>query len=282
MNYALDALWWELKEPKVRDLATLLVAPSPWETGVELPVSTLLGETGFRFLLQLDQMPEALHSFLAEQTVTSRLGLYAEYLLMFWFSHAPHCQLLAHNFVINENGKTLGALDFLVLINDAPFHLELTCKYYGGCSQKLDEFVGLNTDDVLLNKVEKLKHQLNLSVRDDVQALCQHYAVKAVQAASIVRGNLFVPIGNINLSDDSVLNPYGWYGTLVEDIDDLAEFKEARFARLSSLYLLAPARVSLDETLGLDEIFGGAIFTLLQLRFDGFYHEVQRFMVKGG
>lgn len=281
MNYALDALWWELKEPEVRDLAVLLVAPSPWRTGMELPVSTLLGATGFRFLLQLEQQPEALHVFLAEQPAIFRLGLYAEHLLMFWFSHAPHCQLLARNFAINENGRTLGALDFLVLINDVPFHLELTCKYYGGRSQKLDEFVGLDTDDVLLDKVEKIKHQLSLSIHDDVTALAQKHGIKAFQAASIVRGNLFVLSGNIQVLDDSVLNPYGWHGALIDDVEDLAEFQEARFAKLSPLHLLAPARVSLDESLGFDEISGG-IFALLQLRFDGFYHEVQRFMVGEG
>ena len=44
MNYALDALWWKLATPSVRDLATLLTAPPLWQSGCELSVRALLGE----------------------------------------------------------------------------------------------------------------------------------------------------------------------------------------------------------------------------------------------
>ena len=53
MNYALDALWWRLADPHVRALAALLTAPAPWHSGCEMPVHTLLGAHGFRFLLAL-------------------------------------------------------------------------------------------------------------------------------------------------------------------------------------------------------------------------------------
>ena len=42
MNYALDALWWKLSHPSVRDLATLLTAPPLWQSGCELSVLELL------------------------------------------------------------------------------------------------------------------------------------------------------------------------------------------------------------------------------------------------
>ena len=54
MNYALDALWWRLTDPDVRALAAVLTAPALWHSGSELPVAALLGERGFRFLLELD------------------------------------------------------------------------------------------------------------------------------------------------------------------------------------------------------------------------------------
>ena len=65
MNYALDALWWRLTNPQVRDLASLLTAPALWHSGCELSVRQLLGEQGFRFLLALDERPQPLQQFLA-------------------------------------------------------------------------------------------------------------------------------------------------------------------------------------------------------------------------
>ena len=57
MNYALDAIWWRLRHPAVRDLAALLTAPPLWHSGCELPIPRLLGSQGFRFLLSLDDAP---------------------------------------------------------------------------------------------------------------------------------------------------------------------------------------------------------------------------------
>ena len=108
MNYALDALWWKLQTPAVRDLAVLLTAPPPWLSGAELPVRTLLGEDGFRYLLALDDNPAPLQHFLQTHAPFGRrLGVYAEQLLAFWLAHAPHTRLLAHNLpVLAANGQT--------------------------------------------------------------------------------------------------------------------------------------------------------------------------------
>ncbi len=54
MNFALDAIWWRLSNPHIRALASVLVAPALWRTGRELSVRELLGERGFRYLLDLD------------------------------------------------------------------------------------------------------------------------------------------------------------------------------------------------------------------------------------
>ena len=91
MNYSLDALWWELKTDAVRDLASLLTAPSLWQTNCELSRRALLGDTGFRYLLALDDQPDVLYQYLqAASRQSHRLGFYAEHLLAFWFAHAPH------------------------------------------------------------------------------------------------------------------------------------------------------------------------------------------------
>ena len=162
MNYALDAIWWRLSHPAVRDLAALLTAPPLWHSGCELPIPRLLGSQGFRFLLSLDAAPAPLTQWLEQEAPFGhRLGHYAESLLAFWLAHAPHCQLIARNHPVHsESGQTLGAADFLCLLDSAPYHLELTCKYYG--STTTDDFQGLNPADTLLGKAAKLQQQCRL------------------------------------------------------------------------------------------------------------------------
>ena len=162
MNYALDAIWWRLSHPAVRDLASLLTAPPLWHSGCELPIPRLLGSQGFRFLLSLDNAPAPLTQWLEQEAPFGhRLGRYAESLLTFWLAHAPHCQLIARNHPVrSESGQTLGAADFLCLLDSAPYHLELTCKYYG--STTTDDFQGLNPADTLLGKAAKLQQQCHL------------------------------------------------------------------------------------------------------------------------
>ena len=162
MNYALDAIWWRLRHPAVRDLAALLTAPPLWHSGCELPIPRLLGSQGFRFLLSLDDAPAPLTQWLEpEAPFGHRLGHYAESLLAFWLAHAPHCQLIARNHPVrSESGQTLGAADFLSLLDSVPYHLELTCKYYGGTTPA--DFQGLNPADTLLGKAAKLQQQCRL------------------------------------------------------------------------------------------------------------------------
>ena len=133
MNYALDALWWKLTAPSVRDLASLLTAPPLWQSGCELSVRELLGEQGFRYLLALDADPAPLTEHLTQRAPFGhRLGIYAEELLAFWFAHAPHAKLHARNLPVFSDGQTLGAADFVVSLNRQVYHIELACKYYGG------------------------------------------------------------------------------------------------------------------------------------------------------
>lgn len=162
MNYALDAIWWRLRHPAVRDLAALLTAPPLWYSGCELPIPRLLGSQGFRFLLSLDSQPAPLQQWLEQEAPFGhRLGRYAESLLAFWLARAPHCQLIARNHPVrSESGHTLGAADFLCLLDSAPYHLELTCKYYGGTTP--EDFQGLNPADTLLGKTAKLQQQCRL------------------------------------------------------------------------------------------------------------------------
>ena len=129
MNFALDAIWWRLSNPHIRALASVLVAPALWRTGRELSVRELLGERGFRYLLDLDDNK----SFrLPENVGNPLLGKYAENLLAFWLANAPHSRLLGRNVqLFNLKNQLVGELDFVAQLNGRIYHIELACKYFG-------------------------------------------------------------------------------------------------------------------------------------------------------
>ena len=317
MNYALDAIWWRLSHPAVRDLAALLTAPPLWHSGCELPIPRLLGSQGFRFLLSLDDAPASLTQWLEQEAPFGhRLGRYAESLLTFWLAHAPHCQLIARNHPVrSESGQTLGAADFLCLLDSAPYHLELTCKYYGGTTT--DDFQGLNPADTLLGKAAKLQQQCHLfhtpQARSQLPAPLQGYlktsaasfcGAKTSEAstreantgktdcrqpqnfsqplntATIIRGIGFTPNGILN---GSPLNLLGWSGLLLPQWADYPAQAAQRFHLLPRLAYLAPARVPFEQTISAAELARQApgLIAVVEQRPDGMWHETQRLMCRG-
>lgn len=280
MNYALDALWWKLTNPAVRDLASLLTAPPLWQSGCELSVRELLGERGFRYLLALDADPAPLTDYLAQRAPFGhRLGIYAEELLAFWFANAPHAKLLAHNLTVSgSDGNTQGAADFVARLNGKPYHIELTCKYYGG--NQVQNLRGLNPKDTLTDKAAKLVQQSQLlhTLQGKATLTAQGLSENPFPV-SIVRGIGFFPQG-FNAFEPP-LNPYGWRGIYIQDWAEYTfERQEARYHLLDRMAYLAPARVAETETLNETEIrrIDQGLIAVLECRPDGFWHEIERIM----
>ena len=281
MNYALDALWWKLTSQPVRDLASLLTAPPLWQSGCELSVRELLGEHGFRYLLALDADPTRLTDYLAQRAPFGhRLGIYAEELLTFWFANAPHAELHAYNLPVFSDDQTLGAADFVVSLNQQPYHIELTCKYYGGGTGKPEDMRGLDPRDTLAAKTAKLTAQLGLPhISDGIRTLRRHGLPLDVKPSSIVRGIGFFPQGFHAF--EPPLNPYGWRGIYIQDWAEYGfERQEVRYHLLDRMAYLAPARVAETEALNETEIrrIDQGLIAVLELRPDGFWHEIERIM----
>ena len=238
MNYALDAIWWRLSHPAVRDLAALLTAPPLWHSGCELPIPRLLDNQGFRFLLSLDSQPDPLQQWLEQEAPFGhRLGRYAESLLAFWLAHAPHCQLIARNHPVrSKSGQTLGATDFLCLLNSTPYHLELTCKYYGGTAP--DDFQGLNPADTLLGKAAKLQQQCRLF----------HTPQARVQLPAPLQGYL-------KTSAASFCEAKTNEASFCEAKTDAAGFPAVETAQTGGVAVAAPERVWLREVM----LFGDGV-----------------------
>lgn len=283
MKYASDPIWWRLKKTIVRDLASLLTAPSPWISTVELPVAQLLGEEGFRFLLALDKQPVDLYKFLKRHTgYQSHLGLYAEKLLQYWFLKAPHSRLIAHNLTIMDKQRTAGAMDFIVQLNNQKYHLELACKYYGSSSDEPDSFIGLNQSDLLKNKKHKIIQQLALSTCLEGKKSLANLSVQPeeLRQASIIRGMLFTPTGNTQFQ--TPVNPLCWQGKYIEDWSALETTEDSRFYLLNHLSLLSPARISSNAIVNFNQIkqIKQGIIAIVQKHKDGNWHETERIMKK--
>lgn len=280
MNYALDALWWRLRHPAVRDLSALLTAPPAWESGCELAVRTLLGEGGFRYLLALDAAPAPLYDWLAARP-TDRLGLYAEHLLAFWFAHAPHSRLLAHNLPVFSGSRMAGALDFVAELSGSLYHIELAAKYYGDGQGLPENMAGLNRADRFLAKQYKIEQQLALSDSPNGQAALAQIDLegRGIHRATLLRGNWFTHNGGLPPHPSYPKN--AWCGLLLERGEDWRQFDaDTRFYPLPRTAYLAPARVHFDQTVSRDEAAAGGngLYALVSPRSDGFWHESRRLM----
>lgn len=281
MNFALDALWWELKTPQVRDLASLLTAPPLWLSGVELSHRTLIGEQGFRYLLALDERPESLLHYLQDaQPKSHRLGIYAEHLLAFWLSHAPHCQLLGQNVVLQEHAKspTLGALDYVAFINEQLYHIELTCKYYAHVQPIAHALRGIQAQDTLAGKAAKLQQQLLWSRHVLFERWCEAEGIDAshIQAVSVIRGMGFWREGAVERS----INAHAWRGVYLDASEPLQHIENGRYAAIASRRLLSPLRLPFEQTVASWQALptDAVWYAQLQQRPDGFWHEISRGM----
>lgn len=281
MNAALDALWWRLTRPEVRDLASILAMPMCWQHDAALSVRELLGEMGFRYLLDLN---DDLSFRLPEREQAILLGKYAEDLLAFWLSHAPHCRLLARNVpILNDENQTLGELDFIAQINGKIYHIELACKYFGAETGLPENMCGLNRNDTLLKKINQFHHQLH-HLQSDAGKRALHFLAdeiknQPIQSLGVNRGMLFTRSGD--LPPHPHYPPNAWTGQRIEHIDELISDDKTMFYRIPKTALLSPARISGSLKMSAQECGNEDGFIAeVVARPDGHYHEIRRIMLK--
>ncbi|MCL9782583.1 DUF1853 family protein [Vibrio sp. S4M6] len=98
-----------------------------------------------------------------------RLGFVYQYIFSQLFSQANNYQLLAEEIQLNQNGKTLGAIDFIVnnLALNQVEHWEIAIKFY---LLHEERWYGPSAHDRLdLKLARMLEHQLNMSTSDAFQ-----------------------------------------------------------------------------------------------------------------
>lgn len=97
-----------------------------------------------------------------------RLGGYFEQLILWWLTHSPRYEVLAHNLQVNHQGRTLGAFDLIVhdKLDQINEHWELACKFYlqDGDGSQIQSWFGPARKDKLEKKLQHLlNHQIALS-----------------------------------------------------------------------------------------------------------------------
>lgn len=202
--------WAHLTRPHVRALAWLLDAPDLLDTSSAHwngRIASLgpLGSIDADWLAALERDPAPLDAWLGPRFY-SRLGLYAEKLLAFYFAHRG--MLAAHGLQVRASrNDTVGEFDFLLRRGAALLHWEFATKFYlfddtvpaGAGADRLDRLVGPNLADTLGLKMRKiLDKQLALARHPAAHSLLPQ-AVDSAQA--LVKGWLFYRRGAVPAID---------------------------------------------------------------------------------
>jgi hypothetical protein len=238
--------WGHLRRARVRALAWLLDAPdlldpgAPEWQGRVAALGPITPEVE-RWLAETDADPSRLDAALGPRVYT-RLGLYAEKLMAFYFQEQG--RLVAHGLQVRANrNDTVGEFDFL--LDDGPEgveHIEFATKFYlleGQAATHLDALVGPNLADSLGAKMRKIfERQLALAAHPAAQAILPR---PVVRARALVKGWLFYPHGTYTaMAGISARHCRGFWCSL-DEIDALAGDE---FLILPRLQWLAPFKAA--------------------------------------
>jgi hypothetical protein len=244
--------WGGLRHPRVRALAWLLDAPGlldgfdPHWHGKVLQPDAVTPELA-RWLFALDHDPAPLNAALGERAYT-RLGLYAEKLMAFYFG--AQGRLVAHGLQVRATrNDTVGEFDFLLDAGpDGVEHIEFATKFYLLQRQDpgdLDALVGPNLADSLGAKMRKIvERQLVLGQHPAAQALL---ARPVVRAHALVKGWLFYPLQGGASAPMRDIDPAHCRGFWCA-VDEIGQLPDASYLILPKLQWLAPYRHTSDTS----------------------------------
>jgi hypothetical protein len=205
--------WNHFKRRHVRDLAWALYHPALFQATPHLPPEYLLpiwqDDGVFSWLTQVDAHPETLIQHLKNQRAT-RLGVYFEQLLSFFFTYYPRFTLLAKNLQANDSKRTIGEYDFIIFdqYDQQHYHIEVAVKFYLGLSNLNESipnnvpihnwhlWIGPNKKDTLGIKMRHLmNHQLRLSETTAGQKALSsiHLTAEQLKPKLLLTGRLYYP-----------------------------------------------------------------------------------------
>ncbi|OBV40781.1 DUF1853 family protein [Janthinobacterium psychrotolerans] len=231
--------WGHLTRPHVRALAWLLDAPDlldPASVHWHGQIATLGPVTSevAAWLNALQEDPAPLDAALGNKFY-SRLGLYAEKLMAFYFEQ--HGLLHAHGLQVQVNrNDTVGEFDFLLKQDGQLLHWEFATKFYllegAPDAGVFHHLIGPNLADTLGLKMRKiLGKQLALSAHPAAMSLLSQ---RVDRAQALVKGWLFHEHGEVRQLDGIFHDHnHGFWCTA-------AQVQGGRYVILPKLQWLAP------------------------------------------
>ncbi|KQQ89129.1 DUF1853 family protein [Massilia sp. Leaf139] len=238
--------WGHLRRARVRALAWLLDSPDlldasapHWQGRIASTGPVTLDVD--RWLRALDHDPARLDAALGPRVYT-RLGLYAEKLMAFYFQEQG--RLVAHGLQIRANrNDTVGEFDFLLEAGpEALEHIEFATKFYllqGEAGQEFDALVGPNLADSLGAKMRKIfGRQLELGAHPAAQPLLPR---PVTLARALVKGWLFYPAGSWPAMSGITAGHCRGFWCALGELDTLGA---GAFVVLPKLQWLAPFRTT--------------------------------------
>jgi hypothetical protein len=242
--------WAHLTRPHVRALAWLLDAPdlldpaSPHWQGRIATLGAMTPETA-DWLAALQEDPIPLEAALGARHY-SRLGLYAEKLMAFYF--AEHGKLVAHGLQVRANrNDTVGEFDFLLRDGDDLVHLEFATKFYlldaANAGADFNGLIGPNLADTLGAKMRKIfDKQLSLAQHPAAQPLLPQ---PVARAQALVKGWLFYPGDEASQAMQGISAEHcnGFWMTLSQ----AESLQGERFLIMPRLHWLAPLKAPADD-----------------------------------
>ncbi len=142
-----------------------------------------------------------------------RLGMRFEHLLLFWLMQQSHLRLLAHGLPVREQGRTLGAVDFLLqdLRDGSVWHWEVACKFYLQTSQSSTGWQWLGPDgrDKLADKLRHMtQRQLRLAQQPQIRDYLRRLGIRqSPRPLGVIWGRLFHTPEHVPGTETLPLNP---------------------------------------------------------------------------
>ena len=167
-------------------------------------------------------------------TTKLRLGKLVERFVSFELQQDSSIKIVAENIQIQENKRTIGELDCLLLKNNQPIHLEIVYKFYLYDSSvgttEIERWIGPNRRDSFIQKLTKLKEkQLPLLYSNQCKSYLDelNLSSKEIKQQAYFKAQLFVPIKDIDLEFPIINNDCicGFYINPKE----LNQFSECKF-----------------------------------------------------
>ena len=135
-----------------------------------------------------------------------RLGKYIERFVSYQLEQEKNIEIISENIQIQQEKRTLGELDCIIIKDNKLIHLEVIYKFYlfnsSTGNSEIERFIGPNRKDSLVEKLTKLKEkQLPLLYSNE----CLEYLksinlnVDKIEQQVYFKAQLFVPFFNKNV-----------------------------------------------------------------------------------